>query len=181
MPSMSAHMAIATRLSEKLNVDKKDFIKGNLLPDLYDDKVKSHYKIQGKKYSVPDINKAIKSLDLSSSLYLGYLSHLLLDKYYFDDYLLKYDSDLFKDKTIYSDYDIINKDIIDYFNLDVNYIKGLMKDFPKEINQKKIDKNLECLDYNIDKKTNILDKNNFLKFLDEISNKIYYDIITLGR
>ena len=103
MPSMSAHMAIATRLSEKLNVDKKDFIKGNLLPDLYDDKVKSHYKIQGKKYFVQDINKAIKSLDLSSSLYLGYLSHLLLDKYYFDDYLLKYDSDLFKDKTTPND------------------------------------------------------------------------------
>ena len=46
MPSMSAHMAIACTLSKKINVNEIDFIKGNLLPDLYDDKMKSHYKIK---------------------------------------------------------------------------------------------------------------------------------------
>lgn len=179
MPSMSAHMAVACNLSDELDVDKEEFIKGNLLPDLYDNKEKSHFKVQGIIYYVPDIKKAIENLDLNNSLYLGYLTHLLLDKYYFDEYLIKYKSNLFDNKNIYKDYDILNKDIINYFKLDVDYLKKILKDFPSDINKHKLLKNIECLDININDKTQIIDKEDFILFLENISNIIKDEIESL--
>ena len=179
MPSMSSHMVIALKLCDKLNVDKKEFIKGNLLPDLYDDKNKSHFKVKGKKYDIPDIEKAINSLDINDSLYLGYISHLLLDKYYFDEYLLKYDRDLFIDNKIYKDYDVINKKIVNYFNIDSDYLKSILKDFPSDINKKRLKNNIKCLELDIDGKTNILAEKDFIKFLEESSERIEKDFICL--
>lgn len=176
MPSMSAHMAIACKLSNKLNVDKKEFIKGNILPDLYENKEKSHYKIQGKRYTVPNIEEAVKTLDLSKSIDIGYLSHLLLDYYYFNEYLIKYDNDLFKNSDIYKDYDILNIDIINYYKIDINYIKSILTDFPKGINKRRLTNNINCLDLIIKDNTKILNKKDFLNFLDKISVKIENDI-----
>ena len=176
MPSMSAHMAIACTLSKKLNVSEIDFIKGNLLPDLYDDKMKSHYKIKGKRYYIPNIKEVIKNINLNDSLDLGYLSHLLLDYYYFDEYLIKYDESLFEEYSLYDDYDIINKDIIDYFNIDIDYLNNILVNFSKDINEQKLIKNKECLKLNINGNTKIIDKDDFIKFLDESSKRIYDDI-----
>ena len=173
MPSMSAHMAIACRLSDKLNVNKSEFIKGNLLPDLYDNKELSHFKVKGKIYYVPDIEKAKKELDLNNDLYLGYLTHLLLDKYYFDEYLIKYN---LSNKSIYKEYDILNKDIIKHFNIDVLYLKKILTNFPNDINTLKLQKNIECLDLNIEDKLEILDKDDFILFLENSSFRILEEI-----
>ena len=181
MPSMSSHMAVACNICDYLGVNKEEFIKGNLLPDLYDDKNKSHFKIQGKKYYIPDIEKAINSLDINNNLYLGYLSHLLLDKYYFDEYLLKYEEDLFQDNEIYKDYDVLSKDIVNHFNLDVDYLKSILKDFPKEINKKRLKNNLKCLALNIDGNTKTLDKEEFIRFLEEVSNRVKEDLKIIIR
>ena len=103
MPNMSSHMAVAKRVSEILDINDKDFIIGNILPDLYNDKKKSHYKIMGDFYLIPDIDYYIKNFDLNSNLNLGYLTHLLLDKYYLEDYLEKKipGVDVFDDDIIY--------------------------------------------------------------------------------
>ncbi len=179
MPCMSAHMAIATKLSKLLPVDKDDFIKGNILPDLYDDKEKSHYKIKGKIYEIPNINIAVKSLNLTNSLDIGYLSHLLLDKYYFDEYLTKYDYDLFKNDAIYRDYDILNIDIINHFNIDIDYIKNVLSNYLKEFNNKKLVDNISYLDIKKEGNTKVLNKMEFLDFLDKASIKIEKDIINI--
>ena len=54
MPSVAAHMVVAKLISDKLNIEDPDFIKGNLLPDILDKEL-SHHKKQGKYYLIPDI------------------------------------------------------------------------------------------------------------------------------
>jgi hypothetical protein len=176
MPNISAHMAIAKRACEKINIDKENFYKGNLLPDLYDDKVKSHFKIQGTKFMIPNIDEALKKLDCKDSLYLGYISHLLLDKYYYEEYLPKYDLSLYEDNILYKDYDVINKDIINHFKIDKEYLKNILKDFPDEINNKKLISIISYLDYNMEKKLIVLNKKDFINFLEESSKRIIDDL-----
>ena len=127
MPNISGHMAVAKRVSEILGIDSDDFYRGNLLPDLYEDKIKSHYKVKGELFYIPDIEEAKKNLNLKDLNDLGVLSHLLLDKYYFGEYLK--DNSFFRDKSIYKDYDIINKDIVNYFDLDVERIINSFKHY----------------------------------------------------
>ena len=45
MPSLDIHIAIARKYLKKYSDIKNDvlFIKGNLYPDLVDDRIKSHY------------------------------------------------------------------------------------------------------------------------------------------
>lgn len=45
MPSIAAHMVVAKIIGEKLNIYNKDFIRGNILPDVVniDD---SHHKLK---------------------------------------------------------------------------------------------------------------------------------------
>ena len=170
MPNMSGHMAVAKKVSEMLNITDKDFYKGNLLPDLYKDKAKSHYKIQGTKYLVPDIETVIKVKDLNKALDLGYLTHLLLDFHYLEDFLTpKYEENVFIGKNLYNDYDILNKDIVKHFNLDKEYIKSAMKDFDNDIEPSKLDLNIRCLEFEKDGETYYLDKDDYIKFLEDAS------------
>ena len=176
MPNISSHMAIAKRVSEILNINDDEFYKGNLQPDLYADKIKSHYKIQGKKYLIPDINCVEENLDLTNKYNLGILTHLLLDKYYFDEYLIDIEEDVFKEFKIYNDYDILNRDIKAHFNLDVNYLKSILKDYKEDIEIDKLKYNIECLDITKEGELFFLDKDKFIKFLDDILIKIANDI-----
>ena len=172
MPNMSSHMAIAKKVSEILDFNSDDFYIGNLLPDLYTDKTKSHYKIEGKKYLIPNIEYVKKTMDLKSMKNLGYLSHLLLDKYYLEDFLIEIKEDVFKGDTLYNDYDILNKDIVEYFSLDVENLTKILFNINDDISNDKLKYNLMCLTKNIKGKTAYLDKEKFIIFLDETSYKI---------
>ena len=176
MPSISSHMAVAKKVSEILHIDDPEFYRGNLLPDLYRNKVKSHYKIQGKKYLIPDTKYVKNNLDLKNKENLGILTHLLLDKYYLEEYLDSIEDDVFKNKKIYKDYDILNKDIIKYFNLDVEMITYILYNYDKDVDKLKLDSNLKCLRLKEDGKTIYLDKDKFIKFLDDISVRIAEEI-----
>ena len=169
MPNMSGHMAIAKRVSDILNIKDKDFYIGNLLPDLYLDKKISHYKIQGKKYLIPDTNYYINNKDLSNKKNLGYLCHLLLDKYYLEEYLMDIEDNVFESDTLYKDYDILNKDIVKYFNLDVPYILDSLNYIEDDIEKSKLETNITCLQKNEVGQTYYLEKDKFIKFLDDIS------------
>ena len=179
MPNISSHMAVAVKVSEILEIDDPLFIEGNLLPDLYRNKEKSHFKKMGKKYLVPNIEYVKSTFDLSNKLYLGYLVHLLLDKYYLEDYLLvRYPSkDVFEDKKIYNDYDILNKDIIDYFNMNIEYLENtLSKININGIDRVKLQNNIKFLRLNKDGDLLYLNKEDFLTFLNDIALKIVNEI-----
>ena len=107
MPNISAHMVIAKLVSEKLNITSDDYIRGNLLPDIID-KEDSHHKIQSKMYLIPNIDYFIKELDLTKDINIGYLTHLMLDKYYLIYLENKYPNNIVFDNGIYIDYDYIN-------------------------------------------------------------------------
>ena len=174
MPNISGHMAIAKRVSELLNIDSPEFYKGNLFPDLFSDKDKSHFKMKGKIYFIPNLERAKKELDLTNMLNIGALSHLLLDYYYFENYLpSKYDRDLFyHSKAVYRDYDALNKDIVKHFNLDVDYLTSILKDYDDDFLESKLETNIRCLKLNVDRDLEVLDKEDFIKFLEDISNTI---------
>lgn len=176
MPNMSGHMAVAKKVSKILDINSEDFYRGNLLPDLYIDKKKSHYKIKGKKYMIPDIDYVVNVLDLKDEKNLGYLTHLLLDKYYLEEYLMDIDCDVFEGNQLYKDYDILNKDIVEYFKLDTKYLTSILSKIDDDFSNDKLKLILECLLKNEDGKTTYLDKEKFINFLDEVSLKIAKEI-----
>lgn len=174
MPSIAAHMICAKLVSNKLNINDSDFIKGNLLPDIIDIK-DSHHKIVGKHYYIPNIDYFIKTLDLNDNLYLGYLTHLLLDKYFLEDYI--YDQvngeEVFLNRIMYKEYDIINYELLNRFDIDVDYLNKILINYQVPINEKKYNSNIQCLNLKeLNGNLKYLNVDSFSKFLIEASNNI---------
>lgn len=177
MPSISAHMIIAQELSKRLKINDPNFIIGNLLPDLEKDKTKSHYKIQGKLYLVPNIPYVLKLLDLKDKTNLGILTHLLLDSYYLDYLTIKYPNiDVFEGITLYKDYDYLNEDMIKHFNLDVDNIIKILSTIKEEKYLEKRDKNIKSLQGKEKGILQLLNKDEFIKFIETTIPKIEDDI-----
>lgn len=179
MPSIAAHMVCAKLVSNNISNLGDDFIIGNILPDIMDDNNKSHMKMRDGIYLIPNLEEAFKILDLSKEIYLGYLSHLLLDKHFLSDYLSKiYPDNIFIDGIIYIDYDIFNKDLISDYNLDINYIEKVLLSFKDDsISINKLNRNINCLKNITYGDTQYLDYNDFIRFLNEYSNIISEEII----
>ncbi len=174
MPNISAHMAVAKKVGEILNINDDEYIFGNLLPDLYTNKRESHFKKRGKIYMIPNIDYYIETHDISNKLNLGYLVHLLLDKYYLEDYLaVKFpNAYVFDNNIIYNDYDVLNKDIIKAFDLDVAYIENILTNHDGDFDKQKLALNIKCLHFNVEKETIFLKKEEFIKFLNDVSQRI---------
>ena len=106
------HIAIA---QEYLRKNKKeydeDFIKGAILPDMTDNKSKTHY---GKSPAYTNLKEFLLSNDLSDSLSKGKFLHLITDYLFYNYYL-----DTFSKKDIYDDYDKSNKHLIEKYNVRV--------------------------------------------------------------
>lgn len=173
MPSIAAHMVVAKLVSENLNIDDSDFIKGNLLPDIIS-KENSHHRIKGKYFLVPDLDYFKDNLDLNNSLYLGYYAHLLLDKYFLEEFVPQNiaNLDVFRNEIIYNKYSIINYQLVKEFDLNVEYLKRILTDFNVDICKDKLDYNLYCLSIIDNGKTKYLNFQDFAKFLRDISQGI---------
>lgn len=165
MPSIAAHMVCAKLVADELNIKDPEFIKGNLLPDIVDNK-NSHKKIKGKYYYIPDTDYFINILNLDDNMSLGYLVHLLLDKYFLEDYI--YDvvngEEVFLNRIMYKEYDIINYKLLRKFKIDIDYLNHVLKDFNVVIDEKKYQNNISSL--------NNMDSSNELKYLnvDDFAN-----------
>lgn len=178
MPSITPHMVVATEVAKLLNINSEGFIRGNFLPDIIDIK-NSHHKVESGIYMIPDIDYFIKKLDLTNDLDLGYLTHLLLDKHYLEDYLKKIypNKNIFLDKKVYKDYDVLNHLLVKKFNLDVEYIEKALMKYNCKIKEEKLKYNINCLKNNISGKTYYLNINSFSKFLKEVSKTISEELI----
>lgn len=175
MPNVSAHIGCALKVKEKLNIKDDRFILGALLPDIIDyDKRKTHFKIKGKEYLIPDLEYYLNNYDIKNSQNCGYFFHLYLDYYFLEDYLFnnKRGIDVFNGSTLYNDYDIINKSLVDHYNINIPYVEEvLMKYSNNKVSKKKLDNNIRCLKLNEQGNTNYIDINKFVPFLDKIVDK----------
>lgn len=179
MPSFAIHTVCGIELLKKLKVDdnsKRDFIIGNILPDvsrvrdyknkddldkrksIQDRKMITHFRVDDDiVLQYPDLNKFLSKYEDSvkkNIISLAYFFHLYTDYYYFkiflNDILCFYDKDMnitnskknvyyvkilrnnevyeFKklfnklgNDSIYNDYSISNKYLINKYNLNIDY------------------------------------------------------------
>lgn len=178
MPNISSHMIVAKEVAKRLNINSDDFIRGNLLPDIIalED---SHHKIKKDIYMVPNIDYFIKKLDLTNNLHMGYLTHLLLDKHYLEDYLsvLYPNKNIFLDGLIYKDYDYLNFIIVKRFKLNTEYIEKVLTKYDCNILEEKLKYNIECLKQKTDGKTKYLNYESLASFLLETANTISKELL----
>ncbi len=98
MPGWITHLDVATKIYSKIEVDKNEFLIGNVMPDceryvvndfsIYVSWNTSHFgkifNIERVNMSLPDIELFLKTYanKLNNPVVLGYLSHLLTDKFW---------------------------------------------------------------------------------------------------
>jgi len=184
MPSIAAHFACANLVARKLDIKDDDFYIGNILPDIID-LSDSHFKIRGNYYLIPDVDYFIEEYDLNNYQNLGYLTHLLLDKYFLEEFIPKFiidykEKNLFVPNMIYQDYSNLNILIVRNFNLDLDYINSIMSDINVKLNNDKYNFNLKNINNKeITDDLKVLNLETFVAFLDEVSLKIANTILEL--
>ncbi len=77
---------------------------------------------------------------------------------------------------MYSEYDMINYQLLQRFNIDAAELKEILKDFPEEINQEKLERNLQCLSLTKIGDTKYLKLESFADFLDKMSDVISKEV-----
>ena len=182
MPNIASHMVIAKLVGEKLKIEENDFIRGNLLPDIIN-KEDSHQKIKGTYFDIPNIDYFKSTLDLTNPKELGYYTHLLLDKYFLEEFIPIYlkRKDVFENGIIYEDYTAINNRLVKKFNLDIEKIKKALKGYKEEINKEKLEKNIKYLETEEDKTPTYIKFEELSNFLEEISIRIIKEIQTISK
>lgn len=92
MPSHKIHLAIAKKINDKLNLDLDLFMLGNVLPDICRENHRlSHYQNPDKKvlcFADPDKFLSKHKNELNNPIMLGYLTHILADRFY-NEYIFK--------------------------------------------------------------------------------------------
>jgi len=138
------HMAIAQEYLKKHNEEYNiDFIKGSIAPDFTKDKSKTHY---GKSPAYTGLKDYLNNNEINNSFKRGEFLHLVTDYLFYNYYLTS-----FKKEDLHRDYDILNQDIIDKYNVLL------------------IDEILDKVFY-IEGQTMVIDKELCYKVIDEISN-----------
>lgn len=180
MPGIVAHMSVAKLVGEKIGKNTPEFYQGNLLPDVIaGDKMHTHYKIQGKVFHIPDTDYYRQNHDLTKDINLGYYIHLLLDKYFMEEFIptITKDRDVFQKGIIYEDYDNSNESLIQKYHLDVETIISFFK-FSEDldIDSKRLNKNIECFHTTGNNPTKVFTIEEFENFIEKSSNRIIQEI-----
>lgn len=105
------HLAIAEEYLKKhkdVKEDYDEFIKGVIYPDSVKDKSLTHYGIKSSKVILKDF---LQDNEINNSYMRGYFLHLITDYLFYNKYLEKFTKD------IYNDYDILNKRLIEKYNV----------------------------------------------------------------
>lgn len=132
------HLCIAKEVNKYLHMDERALLLGSIAPDLSKElgetKEISHFLDHSSEDDLPNIDHFLRKYrqDLHNPFTMGYLIHLLSDKYWFRDYINAYISRYTHDKdkktltysalrsVIYNDYTNINIDLIEHYNLSLD-------------------------------------------------------------
>lgn len=177
MPNIVAHYICGKLVAKKLSITSNDFIKGNLIPD-YIDKRK-HYRVQGRLFEVPDLDRFMSEEPTKNKLLkLGFLTHLMLDKLFLDDFVIesiysKIDksTNIFEPDKIYTDYTNISNLLLNHYGLNLDDIDTIMLN-SSNIDIKKYKSNTEVIRMCNSGYLKYLDPVSFISFLDSSSDKI---------
>lgn len=177
MPNLIAHYACGKLVQKKLNNTSKDFLTGCVLPDYIEN---SHFRIQGKNFLIPDIERFLEETNISNNdLMQGYLTHLLLDKYFLEEYVLEniYDKidendNIFEKDKIYLDYTIISPELLEHFDISLEELKDILPNNNPNINIDKYKETIKEIITNKETKTKYLNPNSFISFIEETSERI---------
>lgn len=182
MPSIASHFVCAKLVSKELGIKDDDFYKGNILPDIINNN-NSHYKRYKEYCLVPNIECFLNDNKYNNMIFIGYLCHLLLDKYFLEEYIPLYIDNynkidnLFSIDKIYKDYVNLNKILVDYFELDLEYINVIMKNLDCDLNEDKYKLNLDSINYlDTSGELDYIYLDNYILFLKQISIRISIDI-----
>lgn len=121
MPSFVINIAVANEYfkKHKKKEDYEEFIKGTIEPDFTANKLITHYE---ERLGNVDLKKFLETNEIDSSFNRGYFLHLVVDYLFYNKYL-----DYYSKEHIYNDYYILNKNIIEKYNvLPREEIKGYM-------------------------------------------------------
>lgn len=176
MPSIASHYVVAKQVGKILNIDDDNYLLGNILPDITIDE-NSHYKKQGTFYLIPNINEFIRNNKYDKNIFLGYLSHLLLDKYFLERFIPTTipnykELELFEKKIIYNEYSNINYTLVKKYKLDVEHISDIIYTSNVNLNLEKVKKNINCLNNKKIYKTTYINLKKYIIFLNTISIEI---------
>lgn len=178
MPNIVAHYVCGKLVANKLNIKDDNYLKGNLYPDYVDKK--RHYRIKGRLFEIPDIELFMKEEKNQNSYFkIGYLTHLMLDKLFLDDFVLddiysKLDKtiNIFESDKIYLDYTNMSKKLMDYYHFDLKEIDDLMLN-EKNIDIQKYKSNVNIIKESTSDNLKYIDINHFINFLELAANQIY--------
>lgn len=136
MGSAVMHLCIGKKVAQKLdNSDRKEFLIGNLAPDLSKltnlSRYVSHFlkkvEINGVEREVPDLPRFISEYKdrLNEPFVQGYLCHLISDDIWFRDYIPNHVVSITEDKS-----QILLRDIDDYIPY-ADFKKMMYRDYSK--------------------------------------------------
>ncbi len=114
MPGFAIHIAIANeylRKHERVCSSKEEFINGVIAPDLTDDKSITHYSSSNSANT--NLLSFLEKNEIDTDYMQGYFLHLITDDLFYNKYFTNYSKDL------YNDYDILNKEIIEKYNVEL--------------------------------------------------------------
>ena len=138
MASTIIHLCIAKEVNKFFNRNEKDLFLGTIAPDISreigQNKEASHFYDLTKKDLIPDIDLFLKKYKdyLNSDFELGYFIHLLVDRYWINEYVYPYIQNYTHNNTkkditynaiknlIYNDYTNLNMILIEKYNLNLD-------------------------------------------------------------
>ena len=111
----------------------------NLFPDSVKDKSETHYAVKSSK---SNLDKFLKDKKIDNSFNRGYFLHLLTDYLFYNHYV-----DTMSKEYMYNDYDILNKYLIEKYNVKIpekikdkaKFKEGELKILSKEVIEKMIE------------------------------------------
>lgn len=201
MASAIMHICVAKEINKILNLNEQDFFIGSIAPDLgkliNENKNKTHFIDSKNEFDQPNIEAFLKkySIDKNNSYDMGYLVHLLTDKYYFRDYIPIYINNYIKKyniqnltytdlkNIIYNDYTRINTNLVNHYELNIYFMYNEITYPSSQIEEIPTDKlyilinsisNILLNSYTL--KPVILEENEIYKFIENVSKAIIQDL-----
>lgn len=198
MASAIIHIAVAKKVNEYLNRNKKELYLGAIAPDAAKiigiDRKITHFISKNDDDPSPNIEyfKSLYIDKITGDYDIGYYIHLLTDELWFKEFLPNFviDDDTIVDNNgnkvslagitisdiIYNDYTNLNMEIIDYYGLDLKifyekfeYPTPVIKEVPKE--------NFDLLIEKLGMISTASSEYNYILKLDKITHFIEYATI----